>query len=157
MLETPEHFLQGRGHLVRLLRVSIFAKFHWMVNKTHWKLQVSFVDFCKNFIRQTFQFIVRMQLFIDFLYNFNIVAVPARTWCATWWIPPLFTMKLSLHRYSRFRILVSPNNNRVSDSYSDGGDVAVATAKFTWAGTGVGAGGRSGCNSANVLLIMVVI
>jgi len=53
--------------------------------------------------------------------------------------------------------LVSPNNNRVSDSYSDGGDEAVATAEFTGGGNGVGADGRSGCNSANVLLVMVVI
>ena len=72
-------------------------------------------------------------------------------------LPTLFTPKLSLHCYSRFRILVSPNNNRVSDSYSDGGDVAVATAEFTGGGIGVGADGRSGCNSANVLLVMLII
>jgi hypothetical protein len=70
---------------------------------------------------------------------------------------PLFTPKLSLHCYSRFRILVNPNNNCVSDNYNDGGDMVVATAEFTCDGVGVGADGRSGSKSENVLLVKVIV
>jgi hypothetical protein len=96
-------------------------------------------------------------LCLNFLYNYNFIAVPAKVRWANWWIPPLFTPKLSLHCYSKFRILVSPNKNCVSDIYSDGGDVAVATAEFPCDGAGVGADGRSGCSSANVLLVKVIV
>jgi hypothetical protein len=80
--------------------------------------------------------------------------------CATWWIHPHFTSELSLHCYSWFRILLSPYNNCVSDNYGDGngGDVEVASAEFTWEGDGVvGDGGKWGSNSANVLLLMVIV